>query len=90
MNENIEDLPTPRGLEKMMQLQAMEQEVNQLRELSGHEMNQDNDFNSSLFPESMKNFEQLKKDDSERLFSDSGLCSSPYKEQTPDDFKAVM
>lgn len=79
MKENLEDLPTPRGLEKMMQLQAMEQEVQQLRKLS--EGNPDNEFNSSLFPESVKNFEKIQQE-SDNLICVSMGELSPEKENT--------
>ena len=41
-----------------MQLQTMEKELNMLKKLSSPGQNQDNDFNSSLFPESVKNFDK--------------------------------
>ena len=63
-----------------MAIQAMEKELNQLKKMSEPDQNQDNDFNSSLFPESIKNFE---KRDSDNLMesSPSYIDLSPNKDE---------
>ena len=58
----------------------MEKELTQLKKMSEPGQNQDNDFNSSLFPESIKNFE---KRDSDNLIesSPSYIDLSPNKDE---------